>query len=1175
MSPCPAQLACPGYSLTRLRHPVCTIFAAKYSHIPIRCSSSCIHSDFNQTIQSLSSSDNAVRAHAENLYNHATESNPTQVASGLFTLFRSNPDDGLRNYAGILLRRIVIRHWEKIDGSCRQQMQQELLRSIETETKPLLVRRACHLIAGINTHVKKHPWAELLPFVVGCAQNAAPLQRETGFFLLSEIAEFNSESLIEHVAPLQPLLLAGIQDQGNTASQKRAIQASCSLIISVSGDKRPILIGSLMPAALAQITALVSVDEQIACEAIESLIEMAQHAGSTLGNLLPHLAPPMIQMANSLNVLENSTRSIAVELLLTVCEACPSAVTAAPALTSQIIDALMRMSCEVETNEAQWVNTPFKCGAEGNGRSQDELEEEEMSILGEESLFRAVRSLGRNAFDSCLSLITQWSGMQGPVQDWRAKRAAISVFQATAIGAPKALKNKIKDSVGMMVACVSDPVQRVRFNAIECLAVFAETFPGVFQKMYNRSVVPALVAVLQDTGACDKVKGQAAAALIEFANPESCTAKCMEPHLQSCLGALFNVLTSQAGGQPASIATKEQIVLAVANVAEVSNADFEKYYDNFMPGIKSLIASATDKESVSLRGNAMTCAAMMGEAVGTERFQADGVELMRVLLSMRGGGGAGGQGEGVDMYLAQACCRICKVLGDASAPYLPQLVPPLIQRAARTVKFDFADSDEGDAPGEKMGENGMCSSVVNVRGMGMKRISLDVGALEDKQEALNLLFSYCEEMENKLLEPYVEEIAKVVTPLITDKMSHVLRKTSALIFSKILQASSDALKNHGQTQDYALAMLTVGVKEMVSALIKERDTETRVALAEALSDTMCVCSQSGGLTPAGDGSYNRAVLSPSPDAAGQLVTAMLNQMTDSINARAQFQAALDAGDMTIEQLEEQLELEDEFMTNLIDAHGYTLKTLREAFVPIFDQCSVPFFTPLMQTQTESLRINAICVFDDAIEFCGDAVHKHLPMCAVVFLTNLRAEDTVLRQCAVYGLAKMAEFAQGFFKQYVSKVVPRLVELINAPDSRDEDNESATENAISAVGKICRFHPDQVNLEQLLPMWLSWLPLTADCMEAKAMHAQLLTYIEAGDPRIIGNIPALLSAIGGALAGGAVDNVEEAEELVEEATAQKLGQQLKIMQAKCPPAAMAAAWAGLPPLQQAAIMAATQ
>ena len=94
---------------------------------------------------------------------------------------------------------------------------------------------------------------------------------------------------------------------------------------------------------------------------------------------------------------------------------------------------------------------------------------------------------------------------------------------------------------------------RVRFAAIECLGTFSETYSGVFQKMYNRSVVPALIGVLGDATACDNVKGQAAASLVEFASPDHCTAKCMEPHLQACLASLFNVLATPAGGAVAAL----------------------------------------------------------------------------------------------------------------------------------------------------------------------------------------------------------------------------------------------------------------------------------------------------------------------------------------------------------------------------------------------------------------------------------------------------------------------------------------------------------------------------------------------------------------------------------------------------------------------------------------------
>lgn len=62
-------------------------------------------------------------------------------------------------------------------------------------------------------------------------------------------------------------------------------------------------------------------------------------------------------------------------------------------------------------------------------------------------------------------------------------------------------------------------------------------------------------------------------------------------------------------------------------------------------------------------------------------------------------------------------------------------------------------------------------------------------------------------------------------------------------------------------------------------------------------------------------------------------------------------------------------------------------------------------------------------------------------------------------------------------------IPLLVGVIHAADARSKENVNATENCISAVGKVMRFQPECVNLNLVLPHWLSWLPLNEDKEEA--------------------------------------------------------------------------------------------
>ena len=55
--------------------------------------------------------------------------------------------------------------------------------------------------------------------------------------------------------------------------------------------------------------------------------------------------------------------------------------------------------------------------------------------------------------------------------------------------------------------------------------------------------------------------------------------------------------------------------------------------------------------------------------------------------------------------------------------------------------------------------------------------------------------------------------------------------------------------------------------------------------------------------------------------------------------------------------------------------------------------------------------------------------------------------------------------------------------------------TATENAISAVSKICRHIEAGVPMETILPMWLSWLPVVEDREEAPHVYSYLCDLIE--------------------------------------------------------------------------------
>ena len=73
--------------------------------------------------------------------------------------------------------------------------------------------------------------------------------------------------------------------------------------------------------------------------------------------------------------------------------------------------------------------------------------------------------------------------------------------------------------------------------------------------------------------------------------------------------------------------------------------------------------------------------------------------------------------------------------------------------------------------------------------------------------------------------------------------------------------------------------------------------------------------------------------------------------------------------------------------------------------------------------------------------------------------------------------------------------------------RSEDNKNATENAVSSLGKVLQYQPGTQDGEQLGELWVTSLPLTSDKAEAKAVHAQLVYFLDQSDSRYIPLDPA--------------------------------------------------------------------
>jgi len=229
----------------------------------------------------------------------------------------------------------------------------------------------------------------------------------------------------------------------------------------------------------------------------------------------------------------------------------------------------------------------------------------------------------------------------------------------------------------------------------------------------------------------------------------------------------------------------------------------------------------------------------------------------------------------------------------------------------------------------------------------------------------------------------------------------------------------------------------------------------------------------------------------------------------------------------------------------------------DLFLIFFPNLVLPIILELLEENRLAYeKQRAICVFVDIAEFyCAGVVPyfgKFIPM-LLNFSTH---NDPALRQAAVFGLGACGLGGGDAFAPYVIDSLRVLSFVIQQPNSRVEDNIDPTENAISAILKIVIGQPTRVNPAEILPVWLTYLPITGDEVEAQFVYEHLCTMLESSNPHIIGenfkNIPHIIKIF------ATVTNTD----LVTNEIDTRIARILQQMQASLPPQVVQSIWASL-------------
>ncbi|EYC37804.1 hypothetical protein Y032_0765g2159 [Ancylostoma ceylanicum] len=712
----------------------------------------------------------------------------------------------------------------------------------------------------------------------------------------------------------------------------------------------------------------------------------------------------------------------------------------------------------------------------------DDEDEEESVAIGESALDRISCALnGKAILAPFLNLIDKMRHSD----DWRERHVALMGFSVIGEGCQRSMEPHIQNYVREIIPFLNDKHPRVRHAACNAIGQMSSDFAPTLQKKCHEWVVPALMNAMMDSS-CARVSAHAAAALINFC--EDCPKQIISAYLPAIMSGLEQALG--AAFQRLQTSRKklccEQITTAIASVADAAQDLFTDFYDRLVPHLKFILVNCTADEHKVLRGKTVESLSLIGVAVGKEKFRDDALAIMELLKDQMPNMSSD---DPQCSYMICSWTRICKVLGKEFAPYLPLIMGTVLQTASYKPEVAVVDEDEA----QKNDPAWSYHSVGDNKSFGIRTAGLD-----EKADSCAMLVCYARDLEEEFV-PYVDEVAKLCMENIRFLFVDTVRCSAAETLPWLLRC----VKNQGVD---GMRRLWV---EFFPILCTALESENEIEVMESFIDAIAECVLhlgANGLTK---------------EDVEKITTVISEQLKGHEERRLEAEAEeaeedADADDVK-EKLTDEAEMEGEILARLSDLIHNMFETFGEAF---FD-CVEPLLPRFLQLidfhRAYPSRQYGACYIDDCIEFASRRCAQYQDQFVPPLLKCLSDEYPEVRQAAAYGFGVMGMVGGVEYLNTVTNALEPLAAMVNRPDARaTEESSGATDNGIAAVAKILKYSGANINLSQVVPTFLSWLPTHEDVTEAPHIYGYLADLIESNHPVVLGennsNLPRIVFII---------------------------------------------------------------
>ncbi|KAF5362127.1 hypothetical protein D9756_002481 [Leucocoprinus leucothites] len=1014
-------------------------------------------------VQSTSNDTNQLKAATAQL-NQEFYKNPACIPA-LAAILATSPQQAVKQLAAVEMRKRVSQKsgalWTLLSKVQRDEIKAKLPEFILSETNKLVRHSAARVVAAIAAvEFPEGTWPELLPFLHQSCTSTNAAHREVGSYILFTVLENIVEGFQEHLENLFKLFGQLLHDPASEDVRITTVRSLGLIAQYLDSDNKTEIRSyqALLPSMIQVIGQCVQSGNETGARQLFDVLEtLLILEVPILSKHIPELAQFLLQCGGN-KEFDNEVRVMALNALNWTVQYKKSKVQSHN-LAGAILEGLMPVTTEDE---------PEDIDDDSPSRSALRIIDGLSTNLPPSQVFPPLRQLIVGYFTS---------------QDPTHRRGAMLALGVSVEGCSEFMTPLMSEVWPVIEAGLQDgdaSVRKATCVAVSCLCEWLED-----ECVAKHSVlVPAIMNLINDE-ATQRSACTALDALLEILHDV------IDQYLQLIMERLAGLLKT------APIPVKSVVTGAIGSAAHASKERFLPYFQPTMEVLSHFLLLTGEGEETELRGITMDAIGTFAEAVGKDVFRPYFPDMMKQAF------------QGIE--LGSARLRECsflffgvmaRVFGEDFAPYLPNVIPPLLSSCKQNEHGDenlsvsvseaaaVFGSDGGTAEEDANG-----NAVVELEDIDIEKM-MDVNSAiaVEKEIAADTIGTLFAATQNHFL-PYVEGCTVELVALLTHYYEGIRKSTTDSLLEIVrtfYDLSSPPEWVPGKTSSVTLdSNVTELINHAVGPLLEMYETEDNKSVASAL----CV-GLAETITKIGPAFFE-------------------NRLEDICNIAIQIleQKAFCQQDPDQDEDDDAPEDQAEYDSVLISSAGDLVAALAAGLGADFGQPFNTFF-PLIakyykKGRSLSDRSSSIGCLAEVIGGMKDAVTPSTEPLLELFYKALSDPELEVLSNAAFATGLLVENSKVDLSPQYLHLLGALRPLFDVTPDSPAARLNAKDNAAGAVARLIVRNTAAIPLEQVLPTFIAALPLKNDYLENRPVFRAIFHLFQNNGASLLPHLDHLL------------------------------------------------------------------